>query len=396
MFYYLSFLRPPPLSASLSISTKGKAAASSIIIIPQIANDLRTEYYDGPPLDIMYQWIRASSADALKTSPTKLTSYRAETMYKEIIIPLPKQAKEGDEWILMLSAASDTTGEPSGIVDLSARVHPVPLPVYSMPIQITRSFSPSKQEKLMRQYIIPSRPCCIRVMEQTSFDLDKKIWDSGIGLSSWLVEIIDGQSSVTNTHASNLRRLLDPSRCCRVVELGAGTGIVSLVLAALRYSVPVSPSDTGVDSFPSDPELDSIFTTDLSSAMSLLEQNIALNEHLFSPSRRLRAIVLDWDNSELPLDIRTVGFDVIIMADVTYNIASFLALLRTLKSFIQLGAGPNSNAAPLIVLGYKERHLDERVLWEMARSIGVLFHEVDARPGAGGQPVEIWIGTIFD
>lgn len=35
MYWYLSFLRPPPVSAPLG---------EAVVITPQVANDLRTEY----------------------------------------------------------------------------------------------------------------------------------------------------------------------------------------------------------------------------------------------------------------------------------------------------------------------------------------------------------------
>ena len=85
------------------------------------------------------------------------------------------------------------------------------------------------------------------------------------------------------------------------------------------------------------------------------------------------------------------GFDAIIMADVTYNTASFPALVRTLSALVALSP-PDS--PPTIVLGYKERDPEERTLWEMARAseAGIVFERVGERVGAGREPVEVWIG----
>lgn len=77
------------------------------------------------------------------------------------------------------------------------------------------------------------------------------------------------------------------------------------------------------------------------------------------------------------------------MADVTYNTASFPALVRTLSSLVKQSATP-----PLIILGYKERDPEERMLWDLAEGIGIYFTKVGERPGAGGAAVEVWIGDV--
>jgi protein N-lysine methyltransferase METTL21D len=86
------------------------------------------------------------------------------------------------------------------------------------------------------------------------------------------------------------------------------------------------------------------------------------------------------------------------MADVTYNTSSFSALLRTLAALLALRAGSSSThgggrCEPLVVLAYKERDPAERQLWDMiARETGVVLECVGNQAGAGGLPVEIWLG----
>lgn len=86
------------------------------------------------------------------------------------------------------------------------------------------------------------------------------------------------------------------------------------------------------------------------------------------------------------------------MADVTYNTSSFPSLIRTLSGLIRLGASAICSGAkprsPLILLGYKERDPGERSLWDMVREIGITFGKVGERCGAGGDPVEVWIGVV--
>ena len=87
------------------------------------------------------------------------------------------------------------------------------------------------------------------------------------------------------------------------------------------------------------------------------------------------------------------------MADVTYNTSSFPALLSTLTALLALsdrdddGAAAGGTREPLVLLAYKERDPGERRLWDMmARQVGVALERVGSEAGAGGAPVEIWMG----
>jgi hypothetical protein len=78
------------------------------------------------------------------------------------------------------------------------------------------------------------------------------------------------------------------------------------------------------------------------------------------------------------------------MADVTYNTASFPSLLRTLAKLLDNSA----HASPWVILGYKERDIAERALFDLIKDdpIRVKLVKVGESPGMGGAPVEIWIG----
>lgn len=74
------------------------------------------------------------------------------------------------------------------------------------------------------------------------------------------------------------------------------------------------------------------------------------------------------------------------MADVTYNTASFDALIGTISRLIRF-----SKRRPRVLMGYKERHPDERSLWVCAKDIGLQFRRIAQVKGVGGSPVEIWL-----
>ncbi|KAJ7281570.1 putative methyltransferase-domain-containing protein [Mycena rebaudengoi] len=328
MFFYISFLRPPPTSCSNALS-----------ITPQIANDLRTEMFEGVQ-DIYYSWL--SMATNSETKPVKLTTWRGQaSAYKEIPVPLPRSGANG-AWRLVLSSSPSSS---SGVrLDGDGAA---PFGVISMPILLGKpqnnKVKAKLQDQIERVYLFGERS--VRITEQTAFDLDKKIWDSGVGLSSWLVGTAESFSSAP----------------MRILELGAGTGIVSIVLGVLR------------------PE-DRIIATDVESAMPLLQHNIVAN------ASQVEGAVLDWDEDEFPECVRECGaFDIIIMADVTYNTAVFPALVRTLKKLMEL-----NSTRPRVIMGYKERDAGERELWAMAKEAGIDFELIAEKPGNGGRAVEVW------
>lgn len=255
MFFYISFLRPPPIQA---------APAGTILITPQISNDLRTEPYEASQ-DIFYSWTpypqagpgtTSTATFGLKTTkPSKLTTYRNVSAYKEIPVPVPPSVREGQQWQLILSPSAGTVPlQPNCTIDMrDPAVGNAVLPVISMPIIFSAKGSRGhvkKQERIERLYRISSSIGAdeiaseaastreLKVTEQITFDLDKvsqyrpvtclknevpyqKVWDSGIGLSSWLVDFQQLDKGSRNQSLDTVWHALfsQESRC--MVELGS-------------------------------------------------------------------------------------------------------------------------------------------------------------------------------
>ncbi|KAI0653003.1 hypothetical protein C8Q70DRAFT_1039423 [Cubamyces menziesii] len=252
MFFYISFLRPPATQSYPS---------GTISITPQVANDLRTEPFDGAQ-EIYYSWspVNPNSAEPYPaiSAPQKLTVWRQSSAYKEIPVPLPQGLREGQSYRLVLTAHGQ--GRPH-IINLAASdLGTRPFPVLSMPVLFSSRGRAGKQEQIERVYRIPLQAGTngfLTVREQTSFDLDKKIWDSGIGLSSWLVQLAQEADQMISNHpqTSLVREALFSSESRRIIELGAGTGIVSLTVGALRSTAPdagngcIITTDLGMEPF---------------------------------------------------------------------------------------------------------------------------------------------------
>ena len=188
MFFYLSFLRPPPLQAP---------HYGTISITPQISNDLRTEPFEISQ-DLYFSWslqtgqslLNNTDTDSTTTKPLKLTTWRPSTAYKEIPVPLPPGVRQGQSWRLIITGSIQSHGRlRPDTIDLSSEDIGkfVPFPVMSMPVLFSTTgtkFVSSKQEKIERMYSvrlsgstgmkgIDSSVASLRFTEQTSFDLDK-------------------------------------------------------------------------------------------------------------------------------------------------------------------------------------------------------------------------------
>ncbi|KAH9479687.1 Protein-lysine N-methyltransferase EFM3 [Psilocybe cubensis] len=392
MFYYISFLRPPPVQA---------APYGTISIKPQISNDLRTEPFDGEQ-ELFYSWTQEGTRQPRTTKPIKLTTWRLSSAYKDIPLPVPAGVREGDRWRLTLTGQPQAHGHltPECIDLSSSQVGRVPFPVMSMPVIFHgrgHKGSP-KQEMVERTYLVPyvyrdlssvteddpipageKQMAALHIRENTSFDLDKKIWDSGLGLCSWLIELKENPAlRADNVELQRLRDSLFSDEPRKILELGAGVGILLAVIATLRSDLTNVKTGT-----------DNLFATDVESAMPLLEENISIND-IYYKSNPPKALVLDWDDEELPEAVKTLqNLDAIVMADVTYNTASFPSLCRTLSTLVRMGP-----KAPTVILSYKVRDDAERDFWKMAVDVGIDFVKIGQRVGAGGAPIEIWSGHV--
>ena len=189
MFFYLSFLRPPPLQAP---------HYGTISITPQISNDLRTEPFENPQ-DLYFSWSLQTGQSLFNTNPDnattkplkKLTTWRPSTAYKEIPVPLPSDVRQGQSWRLIITGSAQSHGRSRpDIIDLNSEEigQLIPFPVISMPVLLSTTgakFVSSKQEKIERMYSVrlggstgmrgtdSENVALLRFTEQTSFDLDK-------------------------------------------------------------------------------------------------------------------------------------------------------------------------------------------------------------------------------
>lgn len=77
---------------------------------------------------------------------------------------------------------------------------------------------------------------------------------------------------------------------------------------------------------------------------------------------------------------------------MTYNTASFPALVRTLRSLLKPSHRPERRK---LLLAYKQRDEGERKLWDMLGESEIGMELLEKIPGAapGEGEVEIWVGA---
>jgi lysine methyltransferase len=131
----------------------------------------------------------------------------------------------------------------------------------------------------------------------TSDNLGTKTWVSSYLLSRRLHSLLEATPTLVSPTAADQReRSLQ-----RVLELGAGTGLVGLSFAALRPSA-------------------SVHLTDLPEIVPNLAYNVTLNAELLSNAQAtVTTGVLDWSVPSDPLPVKNEKYDIILSADPLYS-----------------------------------------------------------------------------
>ena len=165
--------------------------------------------------------------------------------------------------------------------------------------------------------------------------------DAGIATVAFLAHL--KQCSSDRIKGSPFSSVIAPAfKRLNVLELGSGCGIAGIAFAQLWPQCQV-------------------FLTDLAEAMDILESNIAKSTP--AVEAELNHVILDWEE-ELPIEIRNVTFDLVLVSDCTYNPDSTPSLVKTLSAISDM----SSNV--LIMISLKLRHPSEVVLFELLSGAG--------------------------
>jgi hypothetical protein len=365
--FYLSFQRAPPINASPN---------EVISISPTIVNDLRDEVYQPDvPLKIQLAWVGRRERSWRKLYlVTEYLWEGSQSAYRQCQVKVPdKSLLHGFTTIhLALWAESDASAirqvkkgrivnseHWQWIFDIGGLSYPEEnhlaiIPVLSTPINILSnaneaSKSSGKSSSIIRLFRIEDSPV-VEICEESGYELDKHIWDASLYLSSYISKSLKDISGARAPFLSSTRL----RKGLKVVELGAGTGTVSIFLSTLLHQGESVEAD-------SDQGCISLTATDLLPAIPLLDRNIDTNSDLAGLCH-MNCQPLDWMT-----ECQIEGTALILVSDCTYNPTYFKPLCGTIKSLLTKG-----QEGAVCLLAKKHRHIDEEGLWEVVESNGLL------------------------
>jgi hypothetical protein len=192
---------------------------------------------------------------------------------------------------------------------------------------------PAADGRLAREFHL-ANGSHLRIWERPGDTIDGHVWDAAYALLSHL------NHSLASHHHHHLLHLPSvavvaaaaaaPTRRLSILELGTGTGIASLFLAATVPSATMT-------------------LTDLASAEPLARAN--MDAVTLAPDTRARFVALEWGADDaLPRAVASTTYDAVILSDCTYNPDSAAALVRTMA--LVAAASP----AVVVLVAAKRRH----------------------------------------
>jgi predicted O-methyltransferase YrrM len=181
----------------------------------------------------------------------------------------------------------------------------------------------------------------LTIEEDTGHSIARHIWDAGLVLSARLHEICSSSTTQVSRAADGLRLLYerlrrDGHKPLKVLELGTGCGLVA---ATLAHSINSS-------------KVECITATDLPDAEAIATANLTL-----AGSDKLGYANLDW-SEPLPNNVSSTTYDLVFVADCTYNSDVVPYLVKTLAKLV-------TGKDTLICLAMKVRHDSEAIFFDL-------------------------------
>ncbi|KAG0279395.1 hypothetical protein BGZ95_001325 [Linnemannia exigua] len=387
MYYYIRLLKNTPLEAVIQEPFK---------MVFTITTDLTEKFYESPCKLRCQTVVRTpSTAPGATADDTIMTvmpqglsqgyslDYDPKIGYCSVDLRMAPCMTIYDECQIVLSldpAPYTTNGGKTLIAPPEYEI----LPAWSLPIHLKPAplnFSKkTKHRKVNKKYLIdtrqdlveryfklpphltgvhgPGRSLLVREDANEGF-MARHIWDSGVFMTkylmladSWLskymketkqqeqgkeskvLEASMADMSVSDSTSATAPSIpARPKRVC--LELGAGTGLVGIAVAAAF------------------PEL-TVLSTDLDEALALMQQNVDANKALL-PTNNMQVGFLDWAEKDRQVE----PVEILLLADVVYNDLSHEFLLQTVLDY--------SDERTKVLLGYKFRHEAEQQFFERAK-----------------------------
>ena len=214
----------------------------------------------------------------------------------------------------------------------AATALPTLLDVWSAPLTLT-----DKQRAdpmVMRKLVLPNQSE-LTVWEETGESMARHVWDASLGFLPAFDQAMKEEPTKGAHHLHELLARSSRISALRVIELGAGCGLVGIAFAQLTKS--------------------DVTLTDLDDASEILRTNIDVATPL--PGSTLQGEVLDWEVDST--DRFNAKYDVILVSDCIYNPDSTPHLVETLHRLTRSCPGA------VILVGFKRRHTADSLFFQL-------------------------------
>ncbi|KAF3924765.1 hypothetical protein AA313_de0210281 [Arthrobotrys entomopaga] len=336
--FFIRFLKVPATSVPPSKS-RGAPALVTISALITISTDLSESYYTG---NILLRATLRGDHGGTNVGSTSRPLAAQEFKWTQGMRSLPIQfsyrpvvnGNPSTTGILCISAAENRADDMRTLFARSDSDETRILSAWSVPFDILSNGA--KAEALVERKLQLGSGM-IRIWEETREDIARHIWPGGLAISAYLSTLPSPPTGVLET----LIPVLSKPKL-QVLELGAGCGVAGLALAS---------------SFPES----TVTLTDLPITAEITARNI----NIFKKQTQNTATAtvtynpLDW-SEPLPSWCESTKFDLVLVADCTYNTSSIPYLVKVLDELC------TSSPGVLILLAHKIRHDSEQMFFEMA------------------------------
>ncbi|RDW71791.1 hypothetical protein BP5796_07825 [Coleophoma crateriformis] len=371
--HYIRFLKQPRLLPSASAPNQVSAKIT-------ITTDLGESFcFETVPLCALLEIDASGSTSgggAWKILASANIVWAAKDGYTgvEVIIPAPNLARLRHGRVRMVikarSNALDVSAFENCWVQAAEETSGV-VAVRSMEINVRPHADQRPAVQALAERVFHAHGKELHIWEEAGESIARHIWDAGLVLSSYLSFFSPLSSESGEVYSPPELLLLQTTlqkEEFQVLELGAGCGIVGISLATFF------------------PEAKQVILTDLPEASEILTHNVSL---LPSPTNfKVSHQVLDW-SLPLPTNIQSTRWDLILVADCTYNPDVVPDLVKALGRLTEPG-----KAEALVVVAMKVRHESEAVFFDLMQDAGFVVKEKAKVPlevlGADREEIEIF------
>ncbi|KAK5995297.1 UPF0665 family C23C4.06c-like protein [Cladobotryum mycophilum] len=230
--------------------------------------------------------------------------------------------------------------------------------------------------------------------EELGESMARHIWDGGVVAFCKMANtcILPPQESAKQTCLGRLRNLMAGQKRLNVLELGCGIGVLGVGLAAIYPRMQLPPGHRCT-----------ILMTDLEDAERRTRANMTRLQSRPSGGAPVELLYenLDWQDGRrghFGPEAQSRRWDMIMLADCTYNTDTLPALVETLSALHRSNQGHASQderVSTKVFLATKNRHESEREVLDLLSGEGwnTLDKEILSLPvlGADAQTVELYL-----